>query len=135
MQDVVAGLWRRPETYDPERGGLTSWLHMRCRGVAIDHVRTRAARSRREHNLHERDLRTYDDGQHTIDTAFVVRAALASLPATDRALIELTFLGGLTYRAAAESLGIPLGTVKTRVRRTLAVLRSRLASNPPNPSP
>jgi RNA polymerase sigma-70 factor (ECF subfamily) len=126
VQDVFAGLWSRPASYDPERGGLTNWLHMRCRGAAVDNVRSRAARDRRELFADNTGSREYDDEYRSATPASILHRALDELSATDRELIELTFFRGFSYRTAAELLSIPEGTAKSRIRRVLSTLKHQL---------
>ncbi len=126
VQDVFAGLWSRPASYDPERGGLTNWLHMRCRGAAVDNVRSRTARDRRELFVNSTGSGDYHDEYGAATSAGVLHSALAALRPTDRELIELTFFRGLSYRTAADLLSIPEGTAKSRIRRVLSTLKYEL---------
>ncbi len=127
VQDVFVGLWRRPDTYDPERASMATWLHIRCRTAAIDTVRSRSSRERREQLAATVHSRGYGDQYQIADTVLVVGTALATLSLTDRELIGLTFFAGLSYRAAAQSLGIPEGTAKSSIRRILEHLRQQLS--------
>ena len=127
VQDVFATLWCRPHLYEPERGGLSNWLLMRCRGLAIDRVRSQVARNRREEFVVRGNVSAHLDDYDFGDCVNVERA-LAALSIADRDLVGLTFYRGLSYRAAAALLGIPEGTAKSRMRRLLIVLRGRLGA-------
>jgi RNA polymerase sigma-70 factor (ECF subfamily) len=130
VQEVFLRLWDQPEKYDPGRGSLRSFLLAQCHGRSVDLLRADTARRRRE----ERDLRRtaeagYDLEHEVWDLAVAdrMRDALATLPAGERRAIELAYWGGRSYREAAEELGEPEGTIKSRIRSGLKRLRSELA--------
>lgn len=128
-QDVFLHLWRNPARFDPARGSLRTYLLTLVHGRAVDVVRSRAARARRE----ERDARatataSYDIEHEAWDMALAERVggALGALPADERAAIDLAYFGGHTYREVAELLSAPEGTVKSRIRNGLRRMRSAL---------
>jgi RNA polymerase sigma-70 factor (ECF subfamily) len=133
-QEVFLRLWRRPQSYDPARGRLLSWLMSVTRNRAIDERRrlTRRTRSEEPHEPpveapREPDVR--DDPQVALalsELRRTVRAALGGLPPAQREVIELGYFGGLTQTEIAARTGVPLGTVKTRVRLALRKLREAL---------
>jgi RNA polymerase sigma-70 factor, ECF subfamily len=129
VQEVFVRLWNEPSRFDPERGTLRSYLLAHTHGRAVDLIRADASRRTRE----EREARQQADGGYDIalevwDMALAghVRDALAALQPGEREAIELAYFGGLTYREAAEQLGQPEGTVKSRIRSGLKHLRSEL---------
>jgi len=130
-QTVFTDLWAAPERYDPARGSLRSWLLTQAHGRAVDVVRSEEARRRRD----ERDARQAPPPRPEADVettvaglavAQEVRRALHSLPPEERDPIVLAYFGGQSYRQAAEQLGQPEGTVKSRIRSGLAKLRRAL---------
>jgi len=132
VQEVFVRLWNEPQRFDPDRGTLRSFLLSNAHGRSIDLIRSESARRRRE----EREVREQADGGYDVahevwDMALAehVRAALDVLGDDERAAIELAYFGGLTYREAAERLGQPEGTVKSRIRSGLKRLRSELAGS------
>lgn len=129
-QTVFVAFWSRPDRFDADRGSLRSWLLTQAHARAVDLVRSEEARRRR----HERQA-TRVDATVELDTriyveemAGEVRRAVESLPADERDPILLAYFGGRTYREAAELLGQPEGTVKSRIRVGLRTLRTALAA-------
>jgi RNA polymerase sigma-70 factor (ECF subfamily) len=140
-QEVFLRLWQRPESYDPSRGRLLSWLMSVTRNRAIDERRRMSRRVRSEDGedplLTLRDMDTRDDpvlGLALAETRAVVRAALQSLPPAQRQVVELAYFGGLTQTEIADKTGVPLGTVKTRVRLAMRKLRDALEADGQGPS-
>ena len=133
-QEVFLRLWRRPWSYDPERGKFRSWLMSVTRHRSIDERRRVVRRLRQE----ARD----DDGMPEIaapgrfhdpqleavlaDERRAVREAMTRLPPVQREVIELAYFGGLTQVEVAALTGEPLGTVKTRIRLGIQKLRVAL---------
>jgi len=117
-QDVFVGLWERPGAFDPERGSLRTWLGTLTHRRSVDYVRREEARRRRAEREAARAISAPDVEE--LATAMVsaerVRAALDVLPSEQRRAIQLAYFGGKTYRQVAETLGIPEGTAKSRLR-------------------
>ncbi len=132
VQEVFLRLWNQPDRYDPSRGTMRSFLLAHTHGRAVDMLRSEGARRQRE----EREARITAESGYDIEhevwdvaTAERVRSALDTLPEGERAAIELAYFGGLTYREAANRLGAPEGTVKSRIRTGLKRLRGELAAS------
>lgn len=136
-QDVFVRLWRRPETFIAERGRFLSWLMSVTRNRAVDELRARGRRRRREGGpLGEPDeaaepLFSTDpvDPQFSAELhedQLAVRRALVDLPGEQRVALELAYFGGLTQQEIATQLHEPLGTVKTRIRLGMQKLRRSL---------
>lgn len=128
-QEVFVHLWEHPERFDPARGSLRTYLLTRTHSRAVDAVRSRAARLRRE----ERDARSApvalaDVEREAWDLLLAERMskAVAALPTSERAAIELAYFDGHTYREVAALLSEPEGTVKSRIRKGLQRLRTVL---------
>jgi RNA polymerase sigma-70 factor (ECF subfamily) len=120
VDDVFVAFWLDPHRFDPTRGTLLAFLRLTVRGRSIDLLRSDTARVRRE------TIRSTAPAAPEVDTGMLdaeasgtVRAALDALPATEREPIELAFLAGMTYHVVAVRLGLPEGTVKSRIRRGL----------------
>jgi RNA polymerase sigma-70 factor (ECF subfamily) len=129
MQETFLRLWQEPDKFDPERGSLRSFLLARTHGRAIDVLRSDASRRRREERDARRTAEAGYDVEHEVwdlTVADHVKAAVARLPAEQREAIVLAYFGGHTYREVAEMLGVPEGTIKSRIRSGLLRLRTNL---------
>jgi RNA polymerase sigma-70 factor (ECF subfamily) len=131
--EVYLQVWRTANKFDPNRGKVTSWLVSMTRSRAIDALRARQARGvSLAQSLDEisdvQDPRSGPEG-HSVQRsrAQVIRKFLAELPGDQRNAIELAYFSGLTHGEIAARTGLPLGTVKTRIRSGIVRLRELLA--------
>jgi RNA polymerase sigma-70 factor (ECF subfamily) len=130
-QDVFAWLWRHPRAYDG-RVSLPAYLAMVTRSRAIDALRNAGARSRLDERLRlEATTSTTDDAVlRSIvrnEDARELRALVMELGATQRQALALVYWGELPLATVAARLGLPQGTVKSRVRLARERLARRLA--------
>jgi RNA polymerase sigma-70 factor (ECF subfamily) len=127
LQDIFYQLWRSAANFDSARGSLAGWLLVMARNRSIDRLRRRspAAVEEAAASLHPSAL---DVESFTVknEMAERVRAALQALPEAQREAMELAYFQGLTQSEIAKRTGDPLGTVKTRLRTALALLRAEL---------
>jgi RNA polymerase sigma factor (sigma-70 family) len=127
-QETFVKVWRHASTYDARRGRVSTWLLTITRNAAVD-----AVRYRHEDPMDPSLLMAMlspappaDSEEATRDTSLVLQAALAELPPGQREPILLMTFSGMTAKEIAARDAIPLGTVKTRVRRGLRAMRERL---------
>ena len=123
-QAVFLKLWSSPDLF--RSGNFPAWLARVTRNRALDVLRSKAYRSESElpDALPESD--SLEDVAFARIDAAKVRGALALLPSEQREPIELGFFGGVTHEEIARRSGIPLGTIKTRIRSGLRKLRNEL---------
>lgn len=124
-QDVFVAIWRSARTYDPGRGTGAPWLYAVARNAITDGLR-RSPEPTAE--LEDGPGEGPDPAEHA-ESAWVawrVHRALEVLPPHERPVIELAYWRGLSQSEIADTLGIPLGTVKTRTRSALARLADAL---------
>ncbi len=131
VYDVFWQVWRDAERYDVQRGSVGAWLATVARSRAIDALRARRGNPATEEDIEARPVATNpldnpEEQTSLVQRAGLVRAALDSLPADQRAALELSFFHGLSHMEIAEQLQEPLGTVKTRIRTAMLKLRERL---------
>jgi RNA polymerase sigma-70 factor, ECF subfamily len=118
-QEVFLSLWEHPDRFEPTRGSMRTWLGTLGHRRAVDYVRREEARRRRTQRDASRRPTSVPDVEEmatALVTAERVRHALDQLPAEQRECIHLAYFGGKTYREVAETLGIPEGTAKSRLR-------------------
>jgi len=134
VQDVFAQVWREAGRYDASRSTVAGWMVMLTRTRAIDRLRARQARPDLTAAVDTSMAvplasteRTPESTTIVAEDTRIVRGALAQLPDQFRSLIELAYYEGLTHSEIAARTGIPLGTVKTRLRNAMGSLRSALA--------
>lgn len=121
VQEVFSRLWRRPESFDAERGCLRAYLRTVARGRSIDLLRSEVSRRARQDRVGVCEV---DDGfEPGLIDAATVRASVDRLPENERDVVRLAYLADHTYREVAVRLGIPEGTVKTRMRSAFGHLR------------
>ncbi len=120
-QEVFVGLWTQPDRFDPARGSFRAFLGTLTHRRSVDLIRSEESRKKREDKTSAEPVfatEVADDAVRSVG-AQTVRAAVASLPASQRDALELAYFDGHTYRQVAERLGIPEGTAKSRLRSGL----------------
>jgi len=126
LQDIFLQLWRKPDAFDSSRGSLGAWLAVIARHRSIDRLRQR----RPESNIEDcviaggTDLRDETERSLVIER---VRVVMNEMSPGQRTAMEMAFFEGLTHTEIAEKTGEPLGTIKTRIRSGLQMLRARFA--------
>ncbi len=131
VQETFLRVWNRMAAFDAERGALGPWLLTVARNRAIDHIRSAGAHiARNTYELEEREHPSHflnaEQEMVTADEVRRIQAALASLNANQKRVIELAYFEGLSQSEMAEKLGEPLGTIKTWARSALKRLRQEL---------
>jgi|KBSMisStaDraftv2_1062788.scaffolds.fasta_scaffold47366_2 RNA polymerase sigma-70 factor (ECF subfamily) len=128
-QDVFVNAWKARHQFDPERGALGAWLVGIAKRRIVDHVRREARHTTRraEHDAERVEAISADDHPEEvvdrISERMRVAHALAALQERPRQVIGLAYVHGLTHQEIAERTGIPLGTIKSDIRRGLLALR------------
>jgi RNA polymerase sigma-70 factor (ECF subfamily) len=130
MQEVLLEAWRTASRYDPARGSAMSWLMMLAHRRAVDRVRSEQRAADREQRASSA-LVDYDDVTEAVESALDrerVRRCLEALTDLQRESVTLAYYGGYSYSEVARLLGVPPGTVKTRMRDGLIRLRDCLGA-------
>jgi RNA polymerase sigma-70 factor (ECF subfamily) len=135
MQDVFMRLWRHPDGFDAGRGSLGNYLRLMARSRAVDVWREGQVAGRARDRLRvlavgggdRRDEGPPVAAELRRDRAIVLRA-LARIPDVQRQAIVMAYWGGLTAEEIAASSGVPVGTIKSRIRLGLMKLRDRTAT-------
>ncbi len=129
--DVYQQVWKSTQAFDAARGTVWGWLTILTRSRAIDRLRSMGARRAREFPIESgwetRSATPVPEAQSIFaQERKLVREALASLALEQREAIELAFFRGLTHVEVAEAMGVPLGTIKTRIRSGMRRMRDLL---------
>ena len=122
-QEVMATVWRKAHLFDPSRASASTWIFTIARNKKIDAIR--------KQNRPEPEQLYYDEDYEPDQEAVVelqqeterLNSALAELPEKQRVLVEKAYLGELSHSEIAEITGLPLGTIKSRIRLALEKLR------------
>jgi RNA polymerase sigma-70 factor (ECF subfamily) len=130
LQDVFIQIWEKAPLYNPAIGKPLTWAMTLTRNKAIDRLRSTQRRNRLQENaqLEAETLERFDDRSSfdavaSMETCKLVREAMEELSQDQRQVIELAFFSSMTHTEIAEHLSVPLGTIKTRIRRGLMKLR------------
>ena len=132
-QEAFISIWRSGARFDAGRGSVRSWLLSIVRNRAIDFLRSKAGKAPKldfddEAALEQRPAseRTEEEALRR-ETAQELRGALGNLPGEQSKVIELAYFGGFSHSEIAGILGLPIGTVKGRMRLGLEKIRGELA--------
>jgi RNA polymerase sigma-70 factor, ECF subfamily len=125
LQEIFMQLWRNPGSFDASRGNLAPWLAVIARNRAVDVLRKRRPQSEVSETLLaiEPDLATEADRGRTAER---VRALLKEMAPVQRKAIEMAYFEGYSHSEISEKMGEPLGTIKTRIRSGLTLLRKAI---------
>ena len=128
VQDAFVKLHSSAGRFDPKRGSVRAYLYTIARNEARMRLRARRARPHKAErvDLHEPDASfAATTGPDPVTNVMVARA-LATLPADDAELVRGSFFLGLSHVELAERMRVPLGTVKSRIRRALVAMRKEI---------
>lgn len=131
-QEVMITVWKKASTFDPGRAGVSTWVFTIARNLHIDHLRRTRARTTDLPFEPEDEADPGPSGELvaiTTERELSVRAALANLPPEQATIVRLSFFAEKPHAQIASELGIPLGTVKSRVRLALNRLRLEMDSD------
>ncbi len=128
VQEVFLKVWRRAGSYRPERGSVRTWILSIVHNQGIDQLRSMASR-RRTHEKVESQANTSQPSEAFAESwqnsqRDQIREALKTLPPEQLKILELAYYSGYTHAEIAELLGLPLGTVKGRMRLGLKKVKS-----------
>jgi RNA polymerase sigma-70 factor (ECF subfamily) len=127
LHDVFLEAWEHAADYDGARGSVRTWLLVRLRSRALDRLgRVDAVRTRPLEDERDEASRLESVAVESVD-CLAVRQALSRLGEDVRGVLELTYFDGFSAREIGAQLGVPTGTVKSRLARGLAALEELLS--------
>ena len=133
VQEALLKLWRKAHLFDPVRANLSTWLFRVTRNLYIDHVRREPCWLPEDdgvRRLDQDETRRADHRPELFAEQDLVRRAMAELPALQAKLIRMSFLESRSHSEIAHDLDMPLGTVKSTLRRALNKLQTRMGTLP-----
>lgn len=127
LQEVFIKIWDKISDYDAGKGKLFTWMVRLARNLTIDTFRSKGYKKQQQIATDENSVSNYSDGTSiakfdTID----ISKNLATLKPEHRLIIDLAYFGGFTQEEVSKQTGLPLGTVKTRMRSAILELRKQI---------
>jgi len=128
LQEIFVSIWKKISMYDASKGRLFTWLLNVTRNASIDRLRSKTYKNNRQN-------REFDSSVHintgnsttTLNTDTIgLRKMVTELKPEYKEVLELSYFQGFTHDEVSKLLGIPLGTVKTRIRSALIYLRQNM---------
>jgi len=127
LQEVFVNVWRKIGTYDETKGRLFTWMLNIARNAAIDKVRSKGYKdNQRTQPIAEGENAGMSISSNPMVNDVGLKKVLTTLNEEYRKLIDLSYFQGFTHEEIAKMLGIPLGTVKTRIRTAISQLRTMI---------
>lgn len=125
LQETFVKIWNSIDGYDSSRGRLFTWMAATARHTAIDQLRSRTQlNADKNSNIDDHSFELENSYQITINPDTIgVEQMTTGLPPSEREILHLIYFQGYTHSETAERLNIPLGTVKTKLRRAISSLR------------
>jgi len=129
VQEIMLLVWRRAESFDPKKAAASTWIYTIARNRRIDYLR---GNSRIEVEFEDEMLELDDDEitqEQSVDLAQqsdLLKDALERLPQEQQHVMHLSYFRGQSHGAIAEWLGLPIGTVKSRIRLAMKSIRNDL---------
>ena len=129
LQDAFLKIWDKVDTYDPAKGKLFTWLLNVTRNLAIDKTRSKEISQLKKTDDIDLLVNRIDNQKQSFSDVETIglKEVIQRLPEEQKFIVEQLYLKGYTQSEVAEEFGIPLGTVKTRLRLAMIELRSLLS--------
>lgn len=133
LHDAFMRVWKHAEKFDPARGNARTWLLTIVHRLSIDALRRRRSKTtvaidapeHEDWDLPDEDANTHDTAMTNLSRTHVL-SAMNGLPDSHRNIIELSYYKGMTHREIALHLDEPVGTVHSRVRQSMLLLKKML---------
>ncbi|MEP7110600.1 MAG: sigma-70 family RNA polymerase sigma factor [Ferruginibacter sp.] len=128
LQEAFVKIWNNFSSYDKSKGRLFTWMMNLTRNLTIDTLRSKGYKNQNKISGDEHSVNNYQDAGSGMDKfdAIGIRKQLNNLKPEQRIIIDLAYFNGFTQDEIAKEIGIPLGTVKTRMRTAILELRKIL---------
>lgn len=135
VQDIMIKCWTRAELFDPSKASFATWVYRMTRNKRIDHLRKHGRMDVRDPELMKAIA---DDEVPSAEANFMaqqdseaLRAAMTKLSDPQRTALRMAFMEFKTHKEISEQIGVPLGTVKTRIRSAIQALKGIMEARLP----
>lgn len=131
LQEAFIKIWNNFTQYDSSKGRLFTWIVNLTRNLTIDTLRSKGYKKQQKISHDENSVSSYQDSNSTIEKfdSIGLRKQINTLKPEQQSIIDLAYFNGYTQEEISKEMGIPLGTVKTRMRTAILELRKILEYN------
>lgn len=125
LQDTFVKIWHSFSSYSAEKGRLFTWMVNIARNLAIDKIRSKDFKNQTKNRELENNVTFIDEQRNTVykPELLGVKDLVEQLKPEQKSILDLVYFKGYTHVEAADELGVPLGTIKTRLRTAITQLR------------
>ena len=125
LQDTFVKIWNSFSSYSTEKGRLFTWMVNIARNLAIDKIRSKDFKNQTKNQELENNVTFIDEQRNTVykPELLGVKDLVEQLKPEQKSILDLVYFKGYTHVEAADELGVPLGTIKTRLRMAIIQLR------------
>ncbi len=125
LQDTFIKIWNSFSSYRAEKGRLFTWMVNIARNLAIDKIRSKDFKNQAKNHELENNVTFIDEQRSTVYKPELVgiKEMVETLKPEQKSILDLVYFKGYTHIEAADELGVPLGTIKTRLRMAIIQLR------------
>lgn len=125
LQDTFVKIWNSFSSYSTEKGRLFTWMVNIARNLAIDKIRSKDFKNQGKNQELENNVTFIDEQRNTVykPELLGIKELVETLKPEQKSILDLIYFKGYTHVEAADELGVPLGTIKTRLRIAIIQLR------------
>jgi RNA polymerase sigma factor (sigma-70 family) len=125
LQDTFVKIWHSFPSYSTEKGRLFTWMVNIARNLAIDKIRSKDYKNQGKNRELENNVTFIDEQRNTVykPELIGIKDIVDTLKPEQKSILDLVYFKGYTHVEVADELGVPLGTIKTRLRMAIMELR------------
>ncbi len=125
LQETFVKIWHSFSSYSTEKGRLFTWMMNIARNLAIDKIRSKDFKNQNKNHELENNVTFIDEQRNTVykPELLGIKDLVETLKPEQKSILDLVYFKGYTHVEAADELGVPLGTIKTRLRMAIQQLR------------
>ena len=125
LQETFVKIWHSFSSYSTDKGRLFTWMVNIARNLSIDKIRSKDFKNQSKNRELENNVTFIDEQRNTVykPELLGIKELVETLKPEQKSILDLVYFKGYTHVEAAEELGIPLGTIKTRLRMAIQQLR------------